>query len=213
MTDLDTLRWGDSQYLAFVPSAGEGPVQTTKQLLSAKWQRPVVWRVLVNIQVGGLIGDNANYLVIVKFAIGVGQTTITGVQRVYALTAPYTIASDIFDSFDIPAQDIQATCTLQQVTASAVTTQESVQLGIVVAPHAEPGAIAHMRDEIAGPNAAVAHPDRQGLPHWMPAGFNDGLLRYQHEETGVRPIGPGQPMPYGVHEDEYRRWLESQGYR
>jgi len=193
MSEIDTIRWGDTQSVMIAAAAlvveGPPPVAVSKQMLNCKWERPVVWRLLVSLfaQIGPDDVGNVTFDVQVSVQIGLG-----GVNQLLPLTlvhfaSPY--ASNI-QFFDIPAEAMQIQFAVGNVVGAVLDPlADMVTVTAMAAPHAEPGAIAMMRNHLGAPTHVVS-PDSQGLPRWigtphpeheagMPYGFDDGQLRYR----------------------------------
>jgi hypothetical protein len=174
VSEVDTMRWGDTQtlLLANVVATGEGSVVKlqSSQMLNAHWQRPCVWRLMLSINPA--IAGNATTLVTVLLRVGVGQANqLTPLATFLATTA--SGPSVLF--FDIPAENIQVQFTLGPV-GGVITNGDQVTVSAFVAPHSEPAGIVQIRDVMG---QGIREPDRDGLPRFMPAGFEDGELIYR----------------------------------
>jgi len=175
MSDLDTIRWGDTQAIP-IPATGLGsvPLFRTKQLVAARWRRPLAWVAHVSIDGSSLLSsETATIPILARFTIGVGGAAIQMVKT-YNFAPPYAA---IFDSFQIAAQDIQADIVQLSFTPIA-TTQEALQVGIVVAPVQEPFAMSAILDRMV---------DAPPGPRWMEGNpalpFDDGQLHYQDQRV------------------------------
>lgn len=189
MSEVDTLRWGDVQTLAFQPAPGGAGgftgVTSSKQLVHAHWQRPCTWKVLVSIHPQLPATELGTFKVTVQFVIGCGGGFIS-FDRVYTFAPTAGVYTQQLDIFDVPAQDIQASVTnidLSGATQDALA--ESWLAGIFVAPITEPAGYTDLRDIV---RAVTEHfrdrqgyrePDHEGQPRWMPPGFDDGEVRYR----------------------------------
>jgi hypothetical protein len=185
MSDLDTLRWGDTQAIP-IPATGLGsvPLYRTKQLVAAKWRRPLAWVAHVSIDGSSLLStETATITILARFTIGVGGAAIQMVKT-YVFAPPYTA---VFDSFQLAAQDVQADVVMQSFTPTAAT-PEALQVGIVVAPLQEPFAMSaildHLTDAPLGPRWMEGNP---ALP------FDDGQLHYQDQRVLMDRWGEDDP--------------------
>jgi hypothetical protein len=176
MSDVDTMRWGDSQTL-LMSGIGENAAPVSGQLLNAHWQRPCVWRLMLAIQPNITAGDTTVFVVNVLLRVGVGQANslIPLATFVFAPTAGVYTGQTTF--FDVPAQDMQVQFSAGvQGGGTPMEPGDSITVSAFAAPHAEPAGISQIRDGIA---AGIREPDQDGQPRWMPPGFNDGQLRYR----------------------------------
>lgn len=191
MSDIDTMRWGDTQTLNLAQGAGESSFTPSKQMLNAKWERPVVWRLLLSVVYQVDPADvGLTFTVNIFLQIGVGQASqqvpIASVNII--ATSPPTLIAPLF--FDIPAETMQVQFFVGNFGNQPRPT-DSVTVTAMCAPHAEPGAVAQLRDVgVPDPNKASMR-DREGMPRWigtphpdhepgMPLGFDDGELRYRY---------------------------------
>ena len=176
MSDVDTMRWGDSQTL-LMSGIGENSAPVSGQLLNAHWQRPVVWRLMIAIQPVITPGDTSVFVVNVLLRVGVGQANsqVPLATFVFAPVAGVYTGQTAF--FDVPAQDMQVQFRAGiQGGGVPMLPNDSFIVSAFAAPHAEPGGIAQIRDGMA---AAIREPDQDGQPRFMPPGFNDGQVRYR----------------------------------
>lgn len=180
MSDFDTLRWGDTQDLAFSALTGPFPTgpQSTKQLLHAHWQRPCLWKVLVAIQPNMGAVEAGTFTPTLRLTVGCGGGMMV-IPLPIASAPPYP---NILQFFDIPAQDIQGVFDVNLAPASDETLPHSWLFGLFAAPFTEPAgytdASALLKQALAQP-VSRGDPDNHELPRWMPPGFNDGELRYR----------------------------------
>jgi hypothetical protein len=191
MSDIDTMRWGDTQTLNLAQGAGESSFTPSKQMLNAKWERPVVWRLMLSVAYQVVPADaGLTFSVQIFLQVGVGQAS----QQVplatvnIVATSPATVIAPLF--FDIPAEAMQVQFFVGDF-GNQPNAGDSVTVTAMCAPHAEPGAVAQMRDvSVPDPNKASQR-DREGMPRWigtphpeheagMPQGFDDGELRYRY---------------------------------
>lgn len=177
MSDVDTMRWGDTQSLSLLAASGESANAFSKQMLQANWQRPVVWRVMLSIS-ASIGADDAALTFDVQpiLFIGVGQANAPVPLPPVHFATPF--ASSV-QFFDIPAESIIMQFAILNL-SNAAHADSSINVAAFVAPHAEPGAIVQMRDKMGAPRHWVDPPDLQGQPHWMREGFDDGQLRYRN---------------------------------
>lgn len=192
MSDHDTLRWGDTQSLNLAAAAliveGMPIVLTSKQMLNAKWERPVVWRLMLTVAVQvGADDTGLTFDVLINVQVGVGGVN----QLVPLVVIPFaTPFNPSIQFFDIPAEAMQVQFQVGNLVGTVLDpTGDIVTVTAMCAPHAEPGAIAQMRSAMHAPTH-VTSPDSEGLPRWMgtphpdyepdmPQGFDDGQLRYR----------------------------------
>jgi hypothetical protein len=84
--------------------------------------------------------------------------------------------------FEVPAQDVQVFARVD-VTNAVSTQGMSFLFGAYIAPLTEPAGYTEIRELIRQAMNNAERPssdsDSQGLPHWMPPGFDDGELRYR----------------------------------
>jgi hypothetical protein len=180
MSDVDTMRWGDTQTLNIGVAGGETSVVQSSQMLNAHWQRPCVWRLMLSVAPAIPTGETVDFDVVALVRVGVGQAN----QLVPLATLTFTNAAGypaqtLF--FDVPAQDIQVQFTVSVHGGGVPTNQkgDAFVVSAFVAPHSEPAAIAQMRDAVGGNPHRIQEPDHEGHPRWMPPGFDDGQLRYR----------------------------------
>jgi hypothetical protein len=173
MSDVDTMRWGDTQTLNFVAAGGEGQEGLSSQMLNAHWQRPCIWRLMISIAPFMTEADSAlTFDVNVFLFVGVGQAN----QRIRIGSVSFaTPFAPVTQFFDIPAENMQLQ--FQIANLSNLPHLESyVEVTAMAAPRAEPGGISQIRDNIG---AGIREPDRDGLARWPGRGFEDGELRYR----------------------------------
>ena len=172
MSDVDTMRWGDTQTLLLAHVAAvEGQTQlVSSQMLNAHWQRPCVWRLMLSINPA--ISGNATTAVTVFLRVGCGQA-----NQLVPITVFNAASGSGFEVlfFDIPAENIQVQFSLGPV-GGLVALGDQVTVSAFAAPHSEPGGITQIRDSL---KTGIREPDQDGQPRWMPPGFNDGELRYR----------------------------------
>jgi hypothetical protein len=114
----ETLRWGDSQTLAWVGGGGANPAPilvASKQLLQAAWHWPAAWAVLLVMIPQLAAGESATFSVTWQVTVGVGQATMT-YPLTYTFASPYTSQSA---QLVIPAENIQASATVSGTPAAA----------------------------------------------------------------------------------------------
>jgi len=180
MSDVDTMRWGDSQTLKIVNAAGEDVSFLSSQMLNAHWQRPCVWRLLVSVSGQFDAADaGTTFTVTVFLRVGVGQTN----ELIPILTINWTVGTtaDTTVFFDIPAENMQMqfqVSDLANAPGGGVNPNDFVKVVALAAPRAEPGGISQIRDGLPG-NDGIREPDRDGMARWPGGGFEDGELRYR----------------------------------
>ena len=179
MSDFDTLRWGDSQQLSLLPAFGETLIRS-KELLYAKWQRPVVWRLMLTVKADLTPADIAaaiTFGVALELQLGVGGVNQVVPLAVVAFATPYAPSVQFFD---VPAETIQVLASVFGVSAQP-SKNSTVTVTAMTAPHAEPGGVVQIRDAVAvhGDKERIQSADSEGMPRWMPAGFDDGEVRYR----------------------------------
>ncbi|HZZ54783.1 MAG TPA: hypothetical protein VFE26_10925 [Trebonia sp.] len=187
MSDIDTMRWGDTQTLEplnAVTTDVNSQVVTSSQMLNAKWQRPVTWRLMLSVAPSIAGEDTASTLtVFVTLFVGVGQAN----APVPLATLTFTDADGFAGQtvfFDIPAETMQV-----QFTAvfdpSVASTGSVVQVTAMCAPITEPRVMADVRELLREihhrdlPSRHNAPSDGDGQPRWMGPGFDDGVMRYR----------------------------------
>jgi len=184
MSDIDTLRWGDTQTLRFT-EAGAGPASLvgpaeTKQLVHAHWPRPLTWKLMLVIQPQVPANETANFAAsfLVTLGVGAGMVQIPLGATLFTLAGGYQPVT-LF--FELPAQDVQVFATVD--VSLAVSTQGmSFLFGAYIAPLTEPAGYTEIRDtmlRVLDRERPPTDSDSQGMPHWMPPGFDDGELRYR----------------------------------
>lgn len=188
MSDLDTIRWGDTQTLVFAPAAGGSPAglfgpPQTKQLVHAHWSRPCTWKVLVYIAPTLPASEAGTFNAAAQITVGCGGGMVQ-FGRIYTFAPTAGVYTPQLDIFDVPAQDIQAQILLNGTTpATQDVDQESWLTAIMVAPITEPAGYTDVADMLRKLAVDMPHnlrnPDSEGLPRWMPEGFEDGELRYR----------------------------------
>src|SRR5580693_9367395 len=176
MSDIDTMRWGDTQAIEF--SAGindpESGTQsaTSSQMLNAKWQRPITWRLMVSVapQVAGV--DTASVLTVtVGLFVGVGQANQVVPLDTFEFSATPPLSFDGITRF-YANPPVASDGTVVTVTAMA-------------APVTDPRGIVDIREllrelhAMALPSRHSDPTDGDGQPRWMPPGFDDGVMRYR----------------------------------
>jgi|SRR5215472_11797878 len=181
MSDVDTLRWGDTDSVTFF-TVGSGTlvlVKDTKQLLHAHWERPLTWQLLVVITADLPVTEHGTFIVTLHLTIGVGggmkqvniPITITPVAGAFAAN---------ITNIPIPAQDVQLFATIDATGNTQETLPETWNLSAFIAPLTEPAGYTDTRNYIAGrPPHLDLDPDNASLPRWMPPGFDDGEVRYR----------------------------------
>ena len=112
MSQHDTMRWGDTQTLNLLAAAaynGEtGVFLASKQMLNAKWERPVVWRLMLSVSYNVVAADvGVTFAVPIFLQIGVGQASqlVPLASVLVVATVPPTVIPPLF--FDIPAEAMQ----------------------------------------------------------------------------------------------------------
>jgi hypothetical protein len=176
----DTLRWGDTRALTTLTelNASEGHLTTLEsgQLTNAHWRWPLVWQcqLIITPNLPAQVElETFEFALVIQ--IGVGQAVDTLVKNYTmapaAITGQY---SPVTDSFQLPAQDIQAQIIVSVLGGSQPTgpTNESIQCSFFVAPLTEPHAMTHML------NHMTKHDVDPG-PEWMSEGFHEQPLRYR----------------------------------
>ena len=178
MTDIDTLRWGDSQTLS-VPG---GSIQQSVQIVQGRWQRPLAWKLLVVIIPQVAAGETGTFKATMNLSIGIGQGTVT-VPIPFSIAPTAGVYSPVIQNLDIPAQEVQISFTVDATGATAEGDANAFTVSAFIAPFTEPRVLMDLRDALVDRAAlasrALAEPDRDGLPRWMPPGFDDGMLRYR----------------------------------
>jgi len=186
-TATDTLRWGDCQNVTLVNSALAHVVtMQSKQLAQARWRWPLLWGMRVSIEPQIAAGETLTFTVTFQVTIGSGQNTAT-VSFVYLLTAANGYAP-ITDFQQLPAQDIQVTCTVSSPGGSGLT--DNIRVGAFLAPVTEPHAMTHVYEMMSG------EADAPGA-------------RWMTEHHGSDPDGPqpgtGQGFPINPDPLHYQR--------
>ena len=177
MSDLDTLRWGDTQELLFTPNSDATVAAPSKQMVAAHWRRPLGWvvNVVINPQLNS--DETADVILDVTLTQGSGGAIISGHKR-YTMTLAGGYAP-VLDSFQIAAQDIQVAVSAS-IKNGASAAQEGLQVGVFVAPVTEPAAAARQTD------ALERMPADPRYMHTIPAAPFPG-------------DGPGPSAPGGLH--------------
>lgn len=173
MSDLDTLRWGDTQTLAFDPGVADPKGMATRQMVSAKWRRPLGW--VCNVVIAPQFNaETGTFVFQARITQGIGGGLVTSVKT-YTLAPVGGVYDPIFDSFELAAQDIQIDVALVR-TAAAVGGPESVQIGVFVAPITEPHAMTAILDQTDG---GLPPPHRRWMHDSPSPGFEPAPLGYQ----------------------------------
>jgi hypothetical protein len=173
MSEVDTMRWGDTQSVLLASAAGaENGIITSSQMLNAHWQRPCVWRMMLSIAPEMAAGDVLTFTVNILLRIGVGQANQLVPLATFAGAPPY---APVVQFFDIPAENLQLQFLVGAI-SNTPAPNDRVVVSAFVAPRAEPGGIVQIRDRMP---QEIREPDRDGLPRWMPRGFDDGELKYR----------------------------------
>lgn len=193
MSDLDTMRWGDTVAIPLVQAqlvVGEGEgVYQTQQILNAVWQRPVVWRLLLSAK--WLLAPEdvgSSVTIAIYLRVGVGQANQEIPLTTIILTMETATGFIQPQFFDVPAEALQVAFQVVAVTSqtgNAFDPNSILTVTGFVAPHAEPGSLAQIRDNVKlamgdDPKRGPQDPDRRDLPRWMPPGFDDGEVRYRY---------------------------------
>jgi hypothetical protein len=183
VSDFDTLRWGDTQTLAFSTVGAAFPTgpQATKQLVHAHWRRPLTWKLLVNIQPSLPAVEAGTFQLIMRLTVGCGGGMQT-IPIVFASAPVAGVYAPILQFFDIPAQDMQIAFDVNLAPATDDTLPHAWLFGAFVAPFTEPAGstdTAALLGQMLQQQPSRADPDNQELPRWMPPGFDDGELRYR----------------------------------
>jgi hypothetical protein len=175
MSEVDTMRWGDTQFVSLISTAaaGEGGVSRSNQMLNAHWQRPCVWRLLVSMAPQLVAGETLTFDIVILLRIGVGQANQVVPLATFSFAPPY--APVIFRD-DVPAENMQLQFAIQNLSGLPTNLSDGVTVAAFTAPRAEPGGIVQIRDHMG---QGVREPDRDGLPRWMPRGFDDGEVKYR----------------------------------
>lgn len=189
MSDFDTMRWGDTQTIQLV-NASEltetgFSVYRTSQMLNAKWQRPLLWKLMLSVAPvidaadagAGLLLD-----VLVSLFVGVGQANAQIPLATFAFTnatiPPYA-GQVLF--YDIPAEAIQVQFTAATSIAIPSTSTSYISVSAFAAPFTEPRVLTDIR-ELTRRDRPIPdrdEPDNSGGQRWMGPGFNDGQMRYR----------------------------------
>jgi hypothetical protein len=173
VSEQDTMRWGDTQsVLLSAGAAFENGFAASSQMLNAHWQRPCVWRMMLSIAPEMASGDTLTFSVQVLLRVGVGQAN----QQVPLITLPFGPPyAPVVEFFDIPAENLQLQFLVGAVSNTPLA-NDRVIVSAFVAPRAEPGGIVQIRDHM---KQDIREPDHDGLPRWMPRGFEDGEVAYR----------------------------------
>jgi len=174
MADLDTLRWGDAKQIVFAGTGGRQlPLGATFQLVAARWRWPLLWGVRIVIVPALDAGETGTFVVDVQVTLGSGQNSMTAhfTYTIAPTAGVYPIC--VNDFLEIPASDIQVTATINGNPSVAGTVNESLQVGVFVAPQTEPHATTRMYEAMVE-QAPEAKRFMDGQ-----IGFQDEALRYQ----------------------------------
>jgi hypothetical protein len=164
MTAHDSLRWGDTK--GFTLAAGEAATDMpTQQLVSARWDYPISWTVLLVMVPQLDPAETQPFTVTYKITVGVGQGTQT-----YPVTYGFTAAGfyvPISDQKTIPSQDLQIIASL----TGNPSVNEGFLIGAFAAPVTEVFALRELMRAARG----------EGEKHvqWMPHGFYPEEMGYR----------------------------------
>ena len=193
MSDIDTMRWGDTQTLVMTEQqtvetdSGPSQVGLSSQMLNLKWQRPLTWRLMVSAVPTVSPGDNGvvSITVFVTMFVGVGQANQEVPLFTWDFSAgppPDYVGSTQF--FDVPAEALQLRFTTV-CNPPAADDGTYVTVTAMGAPITEPRVTADVREllrklhDMALPSRSGDPTDGDGQPRWMPPGFDDGVMRYR----------------------------------
>lgn len=188
LEDPNRLRWGDLFPLIIPGSASEQPNPITQQIVNARAPNlPETWTVLLYCNIDKLPSGGTAVDFQYNLVMGVGATpaqfTFTfffgsAVAGIDTTSSPYRIASGTqpggaapilfgWKTLVFPAKDIQINCQAFRFGSAA---DFVCQVGAWVAPRVS---TPHMQatGERTGHDPAGGH-------HWMPPGFEDGVMRY-----------------------------------
>jgi hypothetical protein len=187
MSDIDTMRWGDTQSLPLVnaqvdPETG-GAIIASSQMLNAKWQRPITWRLMVSVNpLIAAVDDASTLTVVVTLFVGVGQANQQVPLAVLSFGPGTYVGETQF--FDVPAETMQLQFTVL-ADPGVVSDGSVVVVTAMAAPVTDPRAIADVREllreihSLALPSRHNDPTDGDNQPRWMPPGFDDGVMRYR----------------------------------
>jgi len=179
--DPNRLRWGDIFPVVIPGVVSENPAPVSQQIVNARaHDLPETWTIFLYCAIDHMPPGGVSVSIVYGITIGVGASTVTfpftfffGPAIVGNPTfSPYEIDSGTvkfgFTTLFLPARDIQINA---QLSRSGQDTNQPCLVGAWVAPRvsfpAQPGAVE--RPPHTG----------EGLPRWMPPGFEDGELRYR----------------------------------
>jgi len=167
-----TLRWGDTENLIGglnAPGTTEGAgTATSKQLVAAHWRWPITWNVQF-VLIPALPGETQIFDVDLQLTIGVGQAMMQ-FDKTYVLQRTGGVYLEILDNFNLPAQDIQSQVFIN-ARGAQTGTNNSIQVGMFVAPMTEPHAMTAVLDEMVRGN-------EEAQTRWMQSPFRDNPLHY-----------------------------------
>jgi hypothetical protein len=186
VSDFDTMRWGDTQTLdlstAVVNADLDASLIVSSQMMNAKWQRPITWRLMISVapQVGAL-DEGVVISVQVNLFVGVGQANQIVPLASLTFNPPY---AGVTQFYDVPAETMQ--CQFEVITTPpAVTLGTAVTVTAMAAPVTDPRGIVDVRELLREhlakglPSRSSDPTDGDGQPRWMPPGFDDGVMRYR----------------------------------
>lgn len=188
MSEIDTLRWGDTETMNFTEGGAATftppTPKSTKQLVHAHWNRPLTWRLMLIFEATVPAAETATFAAVALVTVGVGggQKETVLANAVFSLANGYATSVQFFD---IPAQDMQVRFILADISGAASVQPHSFAFSAFAAPLTEPAGyteilkIAKRAVRIEPEQRPPESGDSTGLPHWMPSGFDDGELRYR----------------------------------
>lgn len=129
----NTLTWGDSQNLTFLPESAEGNAFPSIQLVHVRRRRPTTFTVAIVVSLGGGWTGETNLTVLITYIIGVGQT-MCQFQKSITITNPTDNTQVINDVQQLPATALQVQVTPSVFNLLNVGKEHGIQVTALAAP-------------------------------------------------------------------------------
>jgi hypothetical protein len=173
-SSLDTLRWGDSETLLGLETlaGGESSTVLSKQLAQAHWRWPLSWSFWAMFVPMFDSTERATFTVITSVTLGVGQAQLTTEIRTDIAHDASNLYHPVNLAETFPAQDIQVRCrVIGQASLTTPGGQDSLAIGIFLAPQTEPHAMTEILARLEG--------EGKDQVEWMREGFHPQALHYR----------------------------------
>lgn len=146
-TAADTLRWGDTFVFQFKGGLLSPPV-SSKQLISASWRWPVIWKLMVAVRPQFASDETGTINAIFEVTPGSGGTAQPYNLPPLVLAPVAGVYSDAVAFFEIPGEALQVRCLISGTGMTSAT--DALIASAFVAPHNESHAATLLLDKMAG---------------------------------------------------------------